>query len=74
MPVISDHPPRPAVPAACSEDSACWNWRAMGNHKRLIVTTNGRRMIVGPVVFNRYRDAGHIDRSRTPRLKGDWSS
>ena len=56
----------------CHEDQPCWNWRTMGNHKRGIVTTDGRYRVVGPRMFNRYRDAGHINFTHCPRLPGDW--
>ena len=56
---------------ACAEDQPCWNWRTMGNHKRSIVLTNGRRIVVGPASFDGIRREGRIDWTRTPRLRGD---
>lgn len=56
----------------CMEDSACWNWRTMGNHRRGIYLQGGptRIVVTGPA-FDRYRAAHRIDWTRTPHLKGD---
>lgn len=57
--------------AACYEDSPCWNWRTMGNHKRGIVTKAGRKLVIGPKRFDSINRAHRIDWARTPHLKGD---
>ncbi len=59
--------------AACgAEDSSSWVWSACGNHKRGVTTARGAHVVVGPCRFARLRDAGALDRARTPRLRGDW--
>lgn len=66
----------PAAPVhratRCTEDSACWNWRTMGNHRRGIYLKGGpaRIVVTGPQ-FDHYRAARRIDWARTPHLKGD---
>ncbi len=55
----------------CADGDPCWNWRTMGNHKRGIVLTNGRRLVVGPASFDGIEREGRIDWTRTPRLRGD---
>ena len=32
--------------AKCHEDMKCWNWSTMGNHKRGVTLTNGKRVVV----------------------------
>ncbi len=56
---------------ACQDGQPCWNWRTMGNHKRGIVLTNGRYLVVGPASFDGISRERRIDWTRTPRLKGD---
>ena len=53
------------------EDGPAWNWRRCGNHKRAIVTLAGRRLVVGPIRFDRIDDAFRIDWTATPKLRGD---
>lgn len=61
----------------CTEDSACWNWATMGNHKRGIVTVWGDAKIVGPRGY--CRELHHTPRYmrryfiRTNRLHGDYT-
>ena len=63
--------PPPPAPIVCQEDAPCFNWRTMGNHKRGIITTGGRYLVVGPKRFERIRWGAHIDWKRTPILNGD---
>lgn len=57
--------------SSCNDDQPCWNWRAMGNHRRAIVLTNGRRLLVNGLSFDGYRREHRIDWTRTPHLRGD---
>lgn len=54
-----------------AEDGAFWNWRSCGNHKRGVITLAGRKLVVGPVRFDRLNRAFRIDWTRSPRLHGD---
>jgi hypothetical protein len=57
--------------AHCHEDSSCWTWSTMGNHKRGITLTDGTHVVVGPCAFRRSDARGVIDWERSPRLRGD---
>lgn len=63
--------PAVASKPVCHEDAPCWNWRSMGNHERGIVTLAGRRMVVGPVRFDRLNRGYRIDWRATRYLRGD---
>jgi hypothetical protein len=60
----------------CIEDdpSGCWSWSKHGNQRRGITTTSGRHIVVGPCRFAKLDRRDRIDRTQTPKLKGDgWA-
>lgn len=62
---------RPYAARCGPEDGAGWNWRRCGDHQRGVVTIGGRRLVVGPIRFDRLNRAFRIDWTRTLRLYGD---
>lgn len=67
-------PPATPVRAACQEDAPCWTWSTMGNHRRGIVTIDGRRLIVNRYTFRTLDAIGVVDWRRTRHLRGDWTA
>ncbi len=60
-----------ALAGGCAEDSPCWNWASMGNHRRGVVTHRGTSLVVSPCRFQRLMRAGVVDYAASGPLKGD---